>query len=677
MNSPEPTSRPGIGSQIYVFLWLSAAFITIFSAKLWLIDLYGSAMPWWDQWPMEGWSLYAAFLNKTLTLKDLFAAHCEHRAFINRLSALLLFEINGQWDPRLGMVLNAGLTAFTGTTLSMMGWILLGRKQLAVLILFNTLVFSLPFSWECSLLGFVGNYWLIFFALLAIWFLTRYQFPTPLWLLGLIFALLSLVTMGSGFFAAAAVFVIVILRLVFQKSRRVPAIVTMLILFSLIIAGYYLRVNVSGHEIFKAPNARELFVSICQNLAWPNPKLPWTFIIVWLPSLLLLAAYIIQGNETRRKAEFVLAFGLWVAMQAAALAYFRCGIIASRHMVFLCLSLPVNFLAILVLFKSLLPLPARNILVVVFVIWISNSGYQLWKISDKSNLNNAVKQKAHLTQCEKNLRAFIETDDIANLQNKRLYDIPFPDAQSLALALRNPQLRAILPACVNPANKPGPLSLAAAKLIPKGDKLIFVGIGLLIILCAIRFYQSLGVFEKRVENLRWSDYKQILMMIGFALILLFFLLVIHGLYSMLSLDGLKVTYFRGKNFEEKICTRTEKAVFRDYEDKSPAWRVPAKNFSALWEGILRVPETADYSFFSQSDDGLRLIIDGQKIIDNWRDQNWGASACGAQVHLTAGEHKIAVEHYNNEGESALRIKWSGGPVPPNTVLAAPYLRKHK
>ena len=73
---------------------------------------------------------------------------------------------------------------------------------------------------------------------------------------------------------------------------------------------------------------------------------------------------------------------------------------------------------------------------------------------------------------------------------------------------------------------------------------------------------------------------------------------------------------------------------------------------------------------------LKREIDGKKIIDNWRDQSWIASSTGIQVYLEAGDHKIAVEHYNNEGESALRIKWSGGPIPPNTVLTAPYLRKH-
>lgn len=659
-----------------LFLWFAAVFLTIFSAKLWLIDLYGSALPWWDQWAAEGWFLYIPFLNKTLALKDLFTAHCEHRIFVNRVAGLLCLMLNGQWDARLGMVLNAAVTAGTGAAFSALGWTLLGRKHLAMLCLFNTLVFALPFSWECTLLGFVGNYWLIFFALAAIWLLLRNAPFRGRWLLGFFLAALSLVTMGSGFFAAAAALAIIFLRLILRKDRTLPGLISLLFLLAIITAGYYLRVSVPGHAAFQPANWRDWLVSFGRNLAWPNYYLPWTAFIIWLPALILSAVYIRRRASACPAAEFVLAFGLWVALQAAALAFARCGVVTSRHTVFLALALPVNFLAILLLYQSDLPKLARHSLAIVLLIWAGDVGYQLWKISGKANLAEAAKYKTHLVQSEKNVRAFIQTDDIANLENKALYDIPFPDPQALAMVLRQPQMRAILPAGISD-NQPGPLSRLAAKLIPKGDKLVLAGIAGLIILAGIRFYQSLGRLEKRLTSLRWTDFKQLLIPLGLALAAAAGLIGLQAGYARLSPAGLTVTYFRGRNFEEKVCRRTEKAAARDYEESAPAWGVPSKNFSALWQGILRAPATADYDFFSQSDDGLRLIIAGQKIIDNWRDQSWGASATGARAHLAAGDHPIAIEYYNGEGEAALRIKWSGGPIPPNTVLAAPYLRKRK
>ena len=200
------------------FFWFAAVFLTIFSSKLWLIEQFGSSLPFWDQWAEEGWSLYIPFLDHKLALKDLFTAHCEHRIFVSRVLSLLQLVGNGQWDARLGMIFNALLTAGTGAALSAFGWKLLGKKHLAVLCLFNTLVFSLPFSWECSLLGFIANYLLIAFALLATWFLLEYRLFSWQWFLGILSALLSLVTMGSGFCAAASVLAVILLRVILRQG---------------------------------------------------------------------------------------------------------------------------------------------------------------------------------------------------------------------------------------------------------------------------------------------------------------------------------------------------------------------------------------------------------------------------------------------------------------------------
>ena len=683
--------------KLIALFWLFAVFLTIFSSKLWLIDRFGSSLPLWDQWAAEAWGLYIPFFEKHLTLKDLFAAHCEHRIFVNRVIALGLLVLNGQWDARLGMVLNAMIAGGIGALLSFFAWKSVGKKNLAAFCLFNTLVFALPFSWECSLLGFIANYLLIAFAMLAVWFLLEHKPFSGPWLFGLLCALLSLVTLASGFCAAASVLAIMLLRVILRPGRPDAAeagtestmaergtirlvinLVAMMVLLAVVITGIILRVDVPGHAGFKPADIHNFIVSFAQTLAWPNSDLPWTALIGWLPGLLLFFAYIFRRIDGRSPAEFILGFGLWVALQDAALAFSRWGGITSRHTVFLCLAMPVNFMALLFLMHQRPSRPVvRKLLAVLLIIWLGNTGYSLRKISDKSQLAEAARARPHLIQSEKNVRAFLLSDNIADLENKPPFDIPFPDPQALAGVLRNPHIRAILPACVAESNQPGPLSVFASKLIPKGDKLLIIGAIMLVVLAGIRLYQSLGTLEKRLLTIRWVDFRRFLKQAGIVLALAILIYAISKLYFLWSPFGLKVTYFRGTNFEQKICSRIEQAVCRDYKEKAPAWRVPNRNFSALWEGILRVPETGEYLFFCQSDDGLRLIIDGKKIIDNWRDQSWLASSTGVRVHLSAGDHPIAIEHYNNEGESALRIKWYGGPVPPNTVLGAPYLRRHK
>lgn len=208
---------------------------------------------------------------------------------------------------------------------------------------------------------------------------------------------------------------------------------------------------------------------------------------------------------------------------------------------------------------------------------------------------------------------------------------------------------------------------------PKNKSVLITGISIQNIQTGRRFYQILAAFGKRLPIHHRADFKRLLTQAGVVMVVAVLIFAVSNLYFLWPPFGLKVTYFRGTNFEEKICSRTEQAVNRDYGEKSPAWGVPSNNFSACWEGILRVPKSDDYYFFSQSDDGLRLIIDGEKIINNWRDQSWEASATGVRVYLEAGDHPIAIEHYNSAGESALRIKWSGGPIAPNTILSAPFV----
>jgi len=101
---------------------------------------------------------------------------------------------------------------------------------------------------------------------------------------------------------------------------------------------------------------------------------------------------------------------------------------------------------------------------------------------------------------------------------------------------------------------------------------------------------------------------------------------------------------------------------------------PADDFSALWEGVLLAPKDDDYSFFAQSIGGLRLVIDDAVVIDDWDEHGWIPGKHGHKK-LTAGAHRIRIEYYHARGNAAMRLRWSGGGVPPNTVLGGEYLKK--
>ena len=153
--------------------------------------------------------------------------------------------------------------------------------------------------------------------------------------------------------------------------------------------------------------------------------------------------------------------------------------------------------------------------------------------------------------------------------------------------------------------------------------------------------------------------------------------MISHVYASFSPYGLVTTYYEGINFDRTICRRPEKALLKDYQKRRPALFVPRSRFSARWKGFLLAPETAEYSFYAQSDDGLRLFIDGHMLIDNWKDNDWFTSGKHGKMHLEKGLHPIIVEHYDRQGAAALRVRWTGGPIPDNTVIGGKYLLKKK
>src|SRR5260221_7214646 len=81
--------------------------LLLFGAKLWVIDSYGNATPFWDQWDAEAANLYYPYFNHTLTWKNMIASHNEHRIFTTRILALVLLQINKIWNPLLQRVANA------------------------------------------------------------------------------------------------------------------------------------------------------------------------------------------------------------------------------------------------------------------------------------------------------------------------------------------------------------------------------------------------------------------------------------------------------------------------------------------------------------------------------------------------------------------------------------------
>ncbi|MEE4543659.1 glycoside hydrolase family 3 C-terminal domain-containing protein [Streptomyces sp. V4-01] len=123
--------------------------------------------------------------------------------------------------------------------------------------------------------------------------------------------------------------------------------------------------------------------------------------------------------------------------------------------------------------------------------------------------------------------------------------------------------------------------------------------------------------------------------------------------------------------------RTSNSATLDFEwnGGSPGAGVNATNWSAKWTGTLKVPATGVYTFATTSDDGSRLILNGQKLIDQWGDQ--APSRRSASFTLTAGQTlPVEVDYYNKSGGSSLSFSWTPANYTDSAITQAVSLAKN-
>ena len=79
-------------------------------------------------------------------------------------------------------------------------------------------------------------------------------------------------------------------------------------------------------------------------------------------------------------------------------------------------------------------------------------------------------------------------------------------------------------------------------------------------------------------------------------------------------------------------------------------------FSARWTGTLNVEREAEYTFYVTTDDGARLAVDGETIVDVWVPRPPTTSE--AKSTLTAGDHEIVMTFFEGGGGAVARLEWS-------------------
>jgi uncharacterized protein (UPF0179 family) len=147
-------------------------------------------------------------------------------------------------------------------------------------------------------------------------------------------------------------------------------------------------------------------------------------------------------------------------------------------------------------------------------------------------------------------------------------------------------------------------------------------------------------------------------------------------------SGLIAEYYDNADFTGTRVTRIDTTVNFTWGSSSPDPALGTDTFSARWSGQVKPLFSETYTFYTTTDDGVRLWVNGQLLIDKWVNQvptEWSGS-----ITLAAGQlYDIRMDYYENGGNASASLSWSSASqakqvIPqiqlyPSTFLPAPWL----
>ena len=121
----------------------------------------------------------------------------------------------------------------------------------------------------------------------------------------------------------------------------------------------------------------------------------------------------------------------------------------------------------------------------------------------------------------------------------------------------------------------------------------------------------------------------------------------------------KGSYFKDKYFSEFVMERKDLEVNFNWLTGSPFGDSNEDRFSVRWEKV-EAFRGGKYRFYAIADDGVRVYVDDQLLIDGWKIQP--ATEYKADIQLSEGPHKLVVEYYEEAEDAQVKVYWE--PVRP-------------
>ncbi len=121
-------------------------------------------------------------------------------------------------------------------------------------------------------------------------------------------------------------------------------------------------------------------------------------------------------------------------------------------------------------------------------------------------------------------------------------------------------------------------------------------------------------------------------------------------------EGLTFSYYEGRwrrlpDFASLKPLHT--GVINTFNPRS--LKMHDNHFAITYQGQIQVDKAGTYTFYTTSDDGSQLFINGKKVVDN--DGDHGTMTKSGTIELKKGKHDIRVLYFENIGGEVLKVEW--------------------
>jgi hypothetical protein len=135
--------------------------------------------------------------------------------------------------------------------------------------------------------------------------------------------------------------------------------------------------------------------------------------------------------------------------------------------------------------------------------------------------------------------------------------------------------------------------------------------------------------------------------------------------------GLAATFYDTDTLTGPATSLTVDNVNFNWGTGSPLPAIAPDTFSARFDGFLQAPASGDYTITTRADDGVRLWIDNQLLINDWTRHP--ATDRSATFHFEAGKkYSVRLEYFEAYGGASLQLSWSSATMARQVIPASAF-----